>query len=310
MLEGVHVAGDADGIVVLHDGDARLDQLLRDGLQVLRDDVPDQDVALGGGGGDHIGAGLDLIRDDRVIRAVELLYAVDLDHVGAGAVDVRAEGVEKVREIDDMRFLRHIFEDRQALGFYGGEHDVDGRADGDDVEIDVPPEEVLGLDADKAVPDVDGRAQRLKTLDMLVDRADAEVASAGQGNVRLAEPSHQRAEKVIGGPELAGEILRHLVGAQVARINEDGGAADGANRRAHDGQDFKQMVDIADFGYIFKETGPLRKNGCRDNGDGGVFCPADGDFPAKRFSAVDDIFLQSFRSPLRFTIIIIISYEK
>ena len=57
---------DADGIVIFRDVRAHLAQLCGDAVQMLGNDVFDEDVAADGRGSGHIGAGLDLVRDDGV----------------------------------------------------------------------------------------------------------------------------------------------------------------------------------------------------------------------------------------------------
>ena len=54
------------------------------------DDVFDKHIALGGCGGDHERARLNLIRDDAVIASVQPLDATDADGVRPDAADARA----------------------------------------------------------------------------------------------------------------------------------------------------------------------------------------------------------------------------
>ena len=53
----------------------------------------DRDIPPGGGGGDHQRARLDLIRDDGIAAAVQLLHPAYADGIGAGALDVGAHAV-------------------------------------------------------------------------------------------------------------------------------------------------------------------------------------------------------------------------
>ena len=104
-------------------------------FHMLGDDVVHRHIAVGQGGGQHIGAGFDLVRDDRIGPAgLEDRYAGDPDDIGAGAADIGAHGVEEVGHIDDMRFTRGILDHGHAFGFGSGDHDVDGRADTDDIQ--------------------------------------------------------------------------------------------------------------------------------------------------------------------------------
>ena len=127
--------------------------------------------------------------------------AADLDNVGTCASYVSSHGVEEVSEVNDMRFLCRVFDDGQTLRAARGEHDVHGRADGYHVEVNVCSDKTLFFGAgrfdDSAVDKSCFSAESLKALEVLVDRADAEVAAAGQGNLCLAVFAEQSAEQVV-----------------------------------------------------------------------------------------------------------------
>ncbi len=107
------------------------------------DDVPHRNVLAGGGGGDHIGPGLDLVRNDRVGAAAQGPAAVDADHVRPRALDGSADAVEEVGNIDHVGLLRGVGDDGLALRPDGGEHDVDRRADGNGVQINIRPAQAV-----------------------------------------------------------------------------------------------------------------------------------------------------------------------
>ena len=174
------VPADADRVVVLRDGDAHLHQLRRNGFQMLRRDVLDQNVSAGRRNGGHICSGLDLVRNDRIRDALQMLDAADLDDVGAGAADVRAHRVQEVREVDDVRLARRVLDDRQPLRLHGRQNDVHRRADRDHVEVNVRAAQLLCGDLDHAVVERICAAQRIEALDVLVNRPNAEITPAGQ----------------------------------------------------------------------------------------------------------------------------------
>src|SRR5699024_8902475 len=118
------VAHHPHAVVPLLYGDAHLLQLGGNGLQVLGGHVLHGDVAAGGGSGHHVGASLDLVGDDGVGAAPQLLDAVDLDGVRAGAPDVGAHGVQEVGQVHDVGLSRGVLDDGEAPGLYGGQHDV------------------------------------------------------------------------------------------------------------------------------------------------------------------------------------------
>lgn len=107
---------------------------------MLGNNIFDEDVATHGRGRGHVGARPPIWSGNDGIRAAaEALHAAHLDDVGARAGDLRAHRVQEVREIDDMRLLRAVFNDGHPAAQHRREQNVHRRADGDDVEIDVPP---------------------------------------------------------------------------------------------------------------------------------------------------------------------------
>ena len=100
---------------------------------MLGNHVCHQHIASCGSGCDHKRACLDLIRNDGVHCAVETLYPTDLDDIRTGTHDIGAHGVQKVRQVYDMRFFRRIFDHGQTLGTNCRQHGVHGRTHGNNV---------------------------------------------------------------------------------------------------------------------------------------------------------------------------------
>ena len=80
-------------VVLLLDLHTHLLELGGDAVHVLGDDAAHEDLSAAGGDSRHVGARLDLIGDNGIRAAVELVHAENADGVGAGALDVRAHGV-------------------------------------------------------------------------------------------------------------------------------------------------------------------------------------------------------------------------
>ena len=83
---------------------AALAQSIGDRSEMRRLDALERDPLAGDRAGDEERAGLDAVRDDVVLGAVQFLHAFDDDAARAGAFDLRAHLVEEIREIDDLRF--------------------------------------------------------------------------------------------------------------------------------------------------------------------------------------------------------------
>ena len=96
---------------------------------MLRDDIEHCDITTGRSCGKHECSGLNLIRNDRISRAVELPDTRDADDVRSGAPDLGAHAVQEVGDINDMRLLCHVFHNRGALGHSCRHHHIDRCAD-------------------------------------------------------------------------------------------------------------------------------------------------------------------------------------
>ena len=281
-----------DGILVLLDDGAGLAQLGADALEVLGDHVFDQHFAPGRGGRHHIGPGLDLVGDDGIGAAVQLLDAVDLHGVGAGSADVRAHGVEEVRQIHDMRLARRVFDDRAAAGRDGGEDDVHRRADGDLVKIDARAAQaaVRRLRDHEAAAHVDIGAERRHALDVLFDGTNAEIAAAGHGRLGPAEAPEHRADQIVGRTDLSGQIVGRIHAARGGAVDLDRRAVDESDLRAEVAEDGQQHIRVADLRYILDTADAVDQKRRGDDGDRRVLRAADLHFAAQGRAAVDNVF--------------------
>ena len=237
---------DADGVVILRDVRADLAQLGGDAVEVLRDDVFDQHVAADCGGSGHIRARLDLVGDDGIAAAVQRLDAAHLDDVGARAGDLRAHGVQEVREVDDVRLLGAVFDDRHAAAQNCRKQDVHRRADGDDIKIDVAAAQpaLRGVGADIAAGLLDHGAHGLEALDVLVDGADAEVAAARHGDMGMAEAAKLCADEIIRRADTADKLDGRGRVAGAGAVDLERVAAVAPDLRAHIAQDLQQQTNV------------------------------------------------------------------
>ena len=265
---------------------------------MLGNDVFDQDFSPDGGGGGHVGAGLDLVGDDGVGAAVELLHAVDLDGVRTGAANVRAHGVEEVGKIDDVRLARCIFDDRASLGEHGGDHNVHRRADGDLIEIYARAAQPSAGDVrGDEIGNIDLRAEGVHALDVLVDRPDAEVAAARHRRAGNAKPAEHRADKIVRRADLAHAVIVRAHPGGVRRVDLHGGAVDLLDLRAERFEDEQQRLGIADLGQVFNAAFAVYHERRRNDGYRRILRAADLHFAVQTVAASDSISFQVLTPP-------------
>ncbi len=297
------VRNDPDSIVMFLDADTGFDQLRDDGLKMLRDDVADQYIATAGSDGCHVRAGFDLVRDDRVVAAVHVVDASDLDDVGTGAADIGTHGVQEVGQVDDVGLFRGILDDREASRLDGGQHDVHGGTDRDDVHVDGVAGQVVGSCVDERILlHGDGGAQHFEPFEVLVDGTDpAEVAAAGHGDTGFGAAAEQCAQQVVGGPQMTGQLVGYGIGTDDRRVDLIGVRVDGADAGTHRLQHLQHAFDVGNVGDILNTAGTFRQKGGRQNGDDGVLGTADVDDALQSFPSVDAKLIQNFTLLISFS---------
>ena len=267
---------------------------------MTRNDVLHQNRTAAGSSRRHEGARLDLVRNDGVAAAVQALHAADLDHVRARALDVCAERVQEVRQIDDMRLLCAVLHDGLALCQNRCEHDVHGRADGDNVEINMcAVQAVLGrLDPDvTALGQSDLGAERLEALDVLVDRTNAaEVAAAWHCYLGKAVLAEQHAEQIVGGAQLALELVR-LERRILGVLDLHSRGIDQTDLCAELAHDLHLERHVDDLRHVFDADRAIREQSRRYDGHCCILRARNRYFTVQRLAAVDYIFGQSQPTP-------------
>ena len=76
----------------------------------------------------HKRACLNLIRNNGIFRAMQLLHAFDTDHICTCALDIGTHAVQKIGKINDMRFLCRILDNGLTFCHHSSHHDIDGSA--------------------------------------------------------------------------------------------------------------------------------------------------------------------------------------
>ena len=290
---------DADGIVVFGYAHAHFQQLGRQRFHVRGNAAVDGHVAAGGGGGDHEGAGFDLVGNNGVGGAVQMLHAPDADDVGAGALDARAHAVEEVGQVHDVGLLGHVVHHRGAFGAHGGQHDVDGAAHGDKIKKHIAPGEALGVGVHHAAPVVNARAQGRKALEVLVDEAAPNVAPAGIGNLGPQPAAQQRPQHIVAGAQPLGQRIGHPKRMDAPGIHGEVFAGHIVHLGAQRLQNLVEGVHVVNVGQVFHRTGLVAQKGCGYGGHRCVFAAAHGDFPHQGPASGDEHFVLHVHKPGR-----------
>ena len=199
-----------------------------------------------------------------------------------------------------MRLLCAVFEHGLTLRENCCEHDVHGRADRNDVKIDMCAMQAFfrRFRANvAALGQSDLGAERLEALDVLVDRPHtAEVAAAGHCNLSIAVLAEQHAEQIIGSAQLALQLVR-LEGRVLGILDFHGGGIDKTDLSAQLAHDLHLKRYIDDFRYILDADRAVREQSRRYNRDRSILRARNRYFTVQRLAAVDYIFGQSQPTP-------------
>lgn len=114
---------------------------------------------------------------------------------------------------------------------------------------------------------------------MLVDRANAKIAPARHGNLRLVEFPKECAQKIIRGAHALDLFVGCNRGTYTGGVYFQSGFVNSFNAGADLRQNICNKGYVADVWYIFNAAGLIGKNNSRNNGDSRILCPAYGNFP-------------------------------
>ena len=137
------------------------------------------------------------------------------------------------------------------------------------------------LGDDVAALEADGAAQRLEALEVLVDGARADLAAAGERDLRAAEARDERAEH----QHARAHLLHELVGRLGAHVGAGGDVDLGRVDRhvaAEEAQQRRGGVDVAQRRHVAQLARAVGEQRGAEDGQGGVLRAADADRAAQR----------------------------
>lgn len=220
-------------------------------------------------------------------RAVQALDPFDPDHVASRALDFRAHRFEALGEVDDLRFARGVLDDRRSVGERRGHHEIFGSGHGHEIGADSCAFQLARARDHVALLDADRRAHRLQTLDVLIDRTQADRTPAGQRHARFTaarkqrpQCQHRRAhrlDELVGGDRTR-DIRRRKLDAELLVHRY---------RDAHLSEQIEHGRDVAQVRHVFHEQRLPRQKRRAEYRQRGVLRARDGDFAFERGTAFD-----------------------
>ncbi len=278
---------DTDAVGEFGDFDAGVIEGAAEGGDVVEVGAVEFEVAAADGGGAGVGAGFDAVGDDAVGGGVEGFDSLDGEAVGAEAGDLGAHGVEAGGEVGDFGFAGGVGDGGGAVGEGGGHQEVFGGADGGEWQDNGGAVEAA---ADGGVHvaafEQDFGAHLLEALEVEVDRAGADGAAAGEGDLGFAAAGEEGAEDQDGGAHLADDVVGRLgVGDRAAEA--EGAVAGGFGGDAVAGEQGGHGFDVGEFGDVGQAEAFLGEEAGGEQREGGVFGAADGEHAVEWASAAN-----------------------
>ena len=151
-----------------------------------------------------------------------------------------------------MRLFCRILDNGIPFCHDRGHDDIDGRADGDDIHIDMAADK-----AGRFRAHMSGRHNRYvrakcpEALDMLVNRAQADIAAAGQSHFRLAVLAEEGSDQVVGTADLPDGLVIYRLILDIRSVNYICMSFRVCDFAADVADCSNQRADVADIRNIF-----------------------------------------------------------
>ena len=190
-----------------------------------------------------------------------------------------------------MRLSCSVFDYRPAACHGGRKDDIHRCADRYFIKIYLcSVKSAVGrFGINEAVADIDIRTKGVHALYMLVDGANAEVASAGHSCFCAAESAEHCTDEIIRCADLAHKLKGSVAKSYVAAVYLYSAGTDHSDLGAELGQYCKEHVGIADLRHIFYAADAVNHQCGRNYRDRRVFCSTYINLALKRFSTVYDV---------------------
>ena len=147
--------------------------------------------------------------------------ATDLNHIGSRASDVGSHAVQEIGNVYYVRFFCHVLHDSDAFCHRCRHHYIDRRPYCHDVEINMPPFQILCFGNYFAVLDIHVGSECAEPLQVLVYRPAPDIASSRKCHFRSLVLAKQRAEQIVRRADLLDIVILHIKIPDTASVDLD-----------------------------------------------------------------------------------------
>ena len=278
----------AQGVVGFRHARAHFQQLRRQRFHMRRNAAGQFHVAVRRRRRNHQRPRLNLVRDDGVVRAVEIVAPEDTDDIRARALDARAHRVQEVRQIHNMRLLGGVVDDGRTVRLGCGKHHVNRRADRYAVKNNVRARQHVRFRLDAPAHLFYICAQHPEPLEVLVNRARPDFASAGLVYLRLTTPPQQRTQQVVACAQALRITVGDLPAFRRARVNGHEAVRLIIHLCAKAAKNIHQRMNIRNIRQILNGAGLVAQQRRGNDRHRRVFTAADVHRSLKRVTARDE----------------------
>ena len=246
-------------------------------VQRIRLGVAADDLTAGDGCSDQEGPGFDTVRQDAIYTTTQTCNAFNGNTIGALTGDLRAQRIQEVRGIHDLRLAGGVLDDGGAFGQRRCGHDGDGSANAYFVHHDVGAfQTAIHGRLHIALFQLNFCAQLLKAKNVQVHRTRANGATARQRNLALSKTGHQRTQRPDGCTHGLHQIVRGGEVIHVAGVDPDGSVT--LNLGTQLAEQFHGGINVFQLRYVLDLYRLFRKQCGEEDRQRGIFSAGNCDF--------------------------------
>ena len=193
-----------------------------------------------------------------------------------------------------MRFFCRILYNGLSFRHRRSHHDVDGRSYRHHIQIDMGADQLLRLCNDNPMFNQDFRPQRRKSLDVLINRPEADITASRQNHLRMLAFPKQCPQKIIRRANPLDIIVFYGMIRRIPRIDDDGMPVRFLNPDTDRLHRLHEHPGISNIRYIFNGDRFVRHGSRRQKSKRSVFGSTDFHLANQRYPAFDHIFFNHF----------------